>query len=205
MVMVEGKGMVRPSQYKTMFSPGEVQTILHYANKRQDYRGYASRTDQWGKGLLGNIVVANVGVLEPSAAPAAAGMIGEYAFACFINGRCGEVCQIDTNLRQFGDGGIDLSPCGLNIDVKARLKESGGLLLRAMTEGGFRLQWKCDVFAFCFWDCNYMVAMDGWVWAKDVANRELVPARVGSHWNIEVEPEELLPMTRLADEIRSRK
>lgn len=204
MVQVEGRGLVAPSPYKLTLTDSEMRQLIYYARQRDTIRRYADRVDVWGRGMVGAFVIPNVGAVEESFAPTLAGLVGEYGVATFLNRRCGDVCRIDTDLRRFGDGGIDLSPRGLKIDVKTRLKDYGSHLVRSRRDDGSVVDWQCQVFAFCQWGKFKTVEMHGFAWARDVNLQPEVAARRGVHKNKEVTPELLLPMSRLVDEIRSR-
>lgn len=204
-MIVEGIGSVKPSPHKLKLNPGSFRAAAVEAKRRDKHRQYETRSDAWGRGLLGKIVIPNVATFDSSAAPIMAGFIGEIATAEFINRRIGRrVCEVDFSLMDYGDGGIDLAPLGLGIDVKTRTKDYGNVLIKRVTESGQGVRWRCAVFVFAEWKFSLAVDLLGWGWAKDFASRPLHDARRGNHKNVEIPTRDLLPMTRLISEIRSR-
>lgn len=205
--MKEGQGMIPPAPVPITLDDVEIRTAFEIARQRTAYRNYQGRSDQWGKGQLPAIDIPGVGSVDQYAAPAAVGLIGEFAATNVINRRTGSLaCRVDTKLRSGGDGGIDLSPFGYGIDVKTRTKHHGGAnLIRRRRENGDLVRWKCNAFVFAEWQPPFKeVLVLGWIPAADAAKFPESLARGGfSHWNIEIPDYCLRPISRLTELLRS--
>ena len=205
MVQVEGIGKKPPKQHDIKLTAGDLQQIIREARRRAEFRGYASRRDAWGRGHVDTIVVQGVGVVEREIAPIVAGIAGEYAVGCLVDKRCGTKCLPDLKLRQTGDGGTDLCPSGYRLDVMARTRDYETFLVRSHNDYAKQVEHKCDAFVFATWWPGLIVSVHGWLTAADVVARTPQSARRGDHRNYEVAPDELLPMSRLFQEVESRK
>lgn len=199
MVQVEGIGKIAPAPHDIVLGVGDLRICVREARRRCDYRGYATRPDAWGRGHVDSIVVANVGTIPKEIAPTAAGTIGEYGIGMLIDKRCGTKCQPDFTLLPHGDGGTDLTPNGMRLDAKTRTRDYKTFLVKRVEK------YKCEAFVFATWNCGLCVSVAGWLPLANVLDMPVVDARRGDHTNYEIQPNELLPMSRLFDEIKSRK
>ncbi len=198
MVIYEGIGLCAPAPAKVVLSGGDIRTVVAEATSRCNSRRYDERSDSWGQGFLGKVVIPNVAVIPSHLATVVAGMIGEYAVASYINHRIGKhVCKIDLSLRNAGDGGIDLLPNGISVDVKTRLQDYGAHLIRRRRDSGSIVRWHCNLFVFAQWERSMTVQLMGWCWASFAESLPECAARRGNHRNVEIKPVMLLPMNRL--------
>jgi hypothetical protein len=165
------------------------------ADRRDQYRGYRSRSDAWGRGFVKNPILVGLG--------------GEYAYA-ELSSRRGYLRFVDLALRVHGDGGRDFEQCGLIVQVKTRRK---GLGQRSLVKRGDRygriVPLACDVFVFAQWDetANESPRLLGWIWAADasrIGQFERSPVQTADHWNLRIADTLLSPMTRLIDEFEAR-
>lgn len=198
MVQVEGSGKVQPAPHDIVLGVGDIRLCVREAKRRCEYRDYANRSDAWGRGHVDAIVVANVGTIPKEVAATAAGTIGEYGIGLLIDKRCGTKCQPDFTLRPQGDGGVDLRPNGMGIDAKTRTKDYKTFLVKAKEH-------RCEAFVFATWNRGVILSVAGWLPLADVLDKPIVAALRGDHTNYEIQPHDLLPMSRLFDEIKSRK
>lgn len=205
MVQVEGAGMIAPSAHVVVLTDNELRYLVLAAQQRQRTRRYAARADNWGQGLGAAIVIPNVCSLDPATAAIMTGCVGEYATTLLINRRTKTKTAIDLKVRPDGDGGIDITVNGLGIDLKTRNKDYGTFLVRSHYDDGKKCSLKADAFAFATWSHSKAVHVHGWLWTRDVEQCEIAKAPGGRpHKNYVIHPHQLLPMTRLCDEIASR-
>lgn len=204
MVMVEGQGRIPPASLDVVLQAGAMAALGIEARKRADYRRYGDRRDEWGRGLTGAIVNANIGTFDEATAPILAGLIGEHCVCDMIRRRVKVPANVDFTLRPDGDGGKDIVAFGLKIDIKTRTKDHGVHLVRHANERGRKAQLKSDVYVFATWPKGRVCHVHGFVWRDFIAALEPHDAIRGNHTNYEIQPADLLPMSRLFDEIRSR-
>lgn len=206
-MIVEGRGKVAPSPHVVTFSGGhEIRTAVAEAKRRNEGRRYGQRQDTWGRGLTGSVTIPNVATVGADEAPIVAGFIGEIAVAYLINRHAkATICTPNFDVLPRGDGCIDLHPRGLGIDVKTRLRDYGKFLVRATDDYGNRCSWNCDAFVFAGWGKHLSCTVYGWQRSKFLRDLPLAPALKGNHQNVELQPEDLLPMCRLFDELEARR
>lgn len=207
MMITEGIGQVAPKPVRIVTTTSTRRCCLIEANRRAEFRNYKSKSTAWEKGHTGKIVMQGGGVIDATTAPIMAGLLGEVCVATYVNQRFGaDICRADFSLDNRGDGGIDLAPFGFGIDVKARLRDYGANLVRAVSERGYQPTIKCDAFVFCEWRSGgAVVDLLGWIYARDVVELPIVPARSGWHKNYEVPSEMLQPMSAFLDHLQARK
>lgn len=204
MVMVEGQGRKPPASHDVVLQSGEMATLGLEARKRAEYRRYGNRPDQWGKGLTGGIVNSNIGSFDDATAPILAGLIGEHTVCGLIRRRVKLTTSVDLALRPEGDGGADIVVLGLRIDVKTRLKDRDVFLVRHANERGRKDELKSDVYVFATWLKGRVCSVHGFVWRDFIATLPPHDAIRGNHTNYEIQPADLLPMSRLFEEIKGR-
>lgn len=205
MVQVEGSGKVQPAPHEMVLTVGDLRVIAKEAKRRCEYRRYGERSDAWGRGHVDGIVIPGVGTVQKHESPVFAGTVGEYAVGLLIDKRCGTQCKPDFTLRPNGDCGTDMRPNGMKIDVKARTKDYRTFLVRHANERGNVSRYDCDAFAFATWNGGVIVSVHGWLPTPLVLEMPIVNAMRGDHTNYEIQPCDLLPMSRLFAEIESRK
>jgi hypothetical protein len=205
MVQVEGIGQKPPAPHDIKLTSGDLHILIKEAITRCEYRGYGNQSDAWGRGHVDGVSIPGVGCVPRHAAPIAAGLVGEYATCWLIDKRCGTKCLPDFKLRLNGDGGTDLSPYGMRLDVKTRTSDYGTFLVRAFNDHGKKVNHNCAAFVFATWRQSVIVTIHGWITCDSAICCPVVDARRGEHTNHEIQPHDLLPMSRLFDEIESRK
>lgn len=164
------------------------------AAQRAAFRGYALRSDAWGRGFIRD--------------PILVGLVGEHA-TCQLLTRRGFRCGVDLALRPNGDGGRDIEVGGLVLQVKTRRKGIGQRSLVKRGDRGRILPFQCHVFVFAEWNDEpplYGPLLLGWIWAPDARREafERSPIATASHWNLKIRDAALLPITRLIDELQAR-
>lgn len=200
MVQVEGMGKQPPSPSSLVLTAGELRQLLIEAKRRAFHRGYEKRSDSWGRGMTGELVIANVAVVEPHIAPVFIGLCGEYAVSVLVNRHCHMNSRIDLSLLPGGDSGHDLEFFGLKVQVKTRKRDYGKYLVR---ENNRAL--RANVFVFGTWG-GQSVDIEGCIGTAEILACEVKAAPSGrDHKNYVIDPCDLLPMKRLYDSIGSRR
>jgi hypothetical protein len=196
-MQVEGIGKVPPAPVQVRTALNRLRWLRDEADKRNAYRGYTRRTDAWGRGFIRN--------------PALVGLMGEHC-SCEYLTRRGFPCFVDIVLRPYGDDGRDLEVCGLVLQVKTRRKGIARRSLVKRGDGRGRIvPLACDVFVFAQWDetaPDDVPQLLGWIWARDARSYgvfERSPVSYADHWNLRIPDALLLPMSRLVDELASRR
>lgn len=199
MVMTEGKGPTAPKPFVLLLSDHDIRVLFDVAQKQG--KKHEHRQDDWGKGLLQKkFVYPNIGVvIEPPHSATFQGKCGEYGLACYVERHCGIQVPIDVEVKEDGDGDVDLVIEGISFQVKARSKGSANLVKAKAAKA------KIDAYVFCEFDGFKKVSVLGWLKTAQVYAHDLVNARRGVHSNFEVLDQELLPLTRLVEEIRMRR
>lgn len=193
-MLVEGIGLKPPAPQRLSLSLMEFGVLREAAAKRAVFRGYALRSDAWGRGFIRD--------------PILVGLVGEHATCTWLTSR-GFPCAVDLSLRPTGDGGRDLELGGLVLQVKTRRKGLGQRSFVKRGDRGHILPLQCHVFVFAEW--NDATPFDGpkllgWIWAlqarREAFERSPIPA--ASHWNLKIPDASLFPMSRLVDELHAR-
>lgn len=137
------------------------------------------------------------------------GLVGEAALCEYLTRR-GYEQRVDLVLRQFGDGGRDVEVSGLVIQVKTRRKGIGRRSFVKRGDRGHIVPFKCELFVFAEWNettPSEAPQLLGWMWSVDVSRGgrfERSPLARARHWNLRVRDLDLLPMSRLIDELGAR-
>lgn len=169
----EGSPMTPPRSIEVYVPSGVLAEYQQAADRRREDRGYDSRSDQWGKGLVDDPIVC--------------GLVGEYAAATVLNAaNLGLSLTVDLIDRPTGDGGQDFNIVGKTVQVKTRFKR-GLLLIRRETENGRLLPINWHVCIFCTWtpEQKNLATVDGWIHEEQVGKLPFRPARKGKHMNLE--------------------
>lgn len=195
MATVEGRGNVAPAPVGMSVPSYAVVSMRDEAERRSGFRNYGGRTDQWGKGLLGS---------DP-ALPILVGLVGEWAFAEFVNSRTGKkFCETDFKLRKRGDGGCDFRILGTVHQLKTKRDVRGENLIRRVDQHGKTLDLLPGRYVFAQWDPAIAVChLLGWCLAEVVLDCPFEPARVGMHTNLRVPNERLNSMASLISAIQA--
>lgn len=167
----------------------QIREMKSFAEKLTERRKYSFRSDQWGQGLIGNAVLA--------------GLLGEQAFANFINKRLpGLGVSPNTELLAYGDGGRDFVIFGQRIQVKNRPRGGRDLLIRRekpTTNGslGKLLRFDADIYVKVSCpargtDDYTQATIDGWCRDRRLMHGRFISARAGNHMNIEIPDNQLL-------------
>jgi hypothetical protein len=207
-VNTEGRGIVAPAPIVIKLRHDELLIIKERAVRQAMERDYRNRRDAWGTGLTGPRRPPNAQDLRDDQYPGYVGLVGEYALCSYINPRVGKpLVSLDLRPRRCGDYGIDVTANGLTIQIKTRQKQDQPNLVRATNWRGEFLPFTSKIHVFCLY---FREEMDrprllGWIWTREIAGRPLVDARRGNHKNFEIPDQDLLPMTRLIQEIRRGK
>lgn len=208
MTNVEGRGIVPPKRVWIPMGREEFYSLKERAQQQAIERGYSSRRDSWGRGMVGRNRPSNAADLRDPEYSIFLGLIGEWVTCKFINKRLKyDAVAMDLSARRTGDGGFDMVVNGLRIDVKTQQKPETPGLIRRVSEYGDEIKFAADAYVFVFFDRNRQEGayILGWIWSKDVARFTPLPAIRGGHLNIEVPNSLYLPVSRLILELRSRK
>lgn len=186
-MILEGVGRTAPAPKTLVLNDGELRQLHGEAKRRAAHRDYKNSGTTWGQGLLGDIVIPNVGSLTKDERPIFAGLLGEYALATVINAKFPGAAVVDLSLRALGDFGVDLRPFGLTIDAKTRQREGDLHFVRRGTEKGRWLELTAKAFAFCEWAGFKSVKVCGWCWRAVIAGLLYhIPYEARSHlWGFE--------------------
>lgn len=189
-MMIEGRGLVAPSEVVIRLTPGEVQLAAECASERTGFQKYGESKDPWRRGILDGV-----------RGPDFFGFIGEIAFAKWCNTYAGCSVSIDRELRRGGDGGRDFVVESYRFDVKARVTSAKNLIRRDKYQ-----RYKCEAFVFCVAGPSEEIAardvrMLGWIRHKDVPLRARTEEGRGGHTNYRVLDRDLDPMAHLVERI----
>jgi hypothetical protein len=192
----EGVGRVPPKPVAVRLESTDIELAWQVATRRNAYRGYASRHDQWGVGLLNETD------------PVLVGTLGEVAFALWVQEATGLVVPLDDKDRPRGDRGRDFNLDGLWVQVKTGHNRYSDLLVRS-TDFTDRTWHRC---VRAHWpprddpDDKQTVWLCGWVRDRELMNNgKLEPARRGSHTNYALPDTGFHPMRDLAELVKARR
>jgi len=195
-MMREGVGRVAPSPVSVCLSGADMRACQEHAALRDTFRGYQRRADAWGRGLVKN--------------PILIGLVGEVALCAFLSSR-GIPAAPDILLRPKGDRGTDVSIGRLAMQVKTRRRGVSGInLIRRGDQYGRIVPLSCDLYVFAQWDeqrARVAPLLLGWIWstrARNIGSFGRSVIQQSGHWNLKISDRDLLPMSRLVDELRAR-
>lgn len=201
-MITEGVGMKPPAQIQVKMTANDLYVLRQEAIKRSAYRGYKAREDAWGRGIKSTVVHPGIGELTREVRPIFAGCLGEYAVQSYVEARFPGRCPMDLRMHRCGDYGIDLQCFGVRMQVKTRQRSEHRNLVRRTNRRGSSMKIASHVFCFCEWTGMAQVYILGWCWRDAVLAKPLVPS-VGEWLNAEIPDAELLPMSRLRDELEA--
>lgn len=192
-MLIEGRGLtIAPAPITEHISDADYEYAVRVASDRDKYRRYDERHDQWGRGLIKN--------------PILTGLSGEIGTSSFLNRRAGCRLSIDAELKQRGDGGVDLTTDGMGIQVKTRMPTSRTNLYRRIDSQKRILPLRSEFYVYCRLVSERTVQLLGWLTADaTIKTARCVRSPVGNWWNLEIEDNQLLPMSRLVEEIQYRR
>lgn len=205
---VEGRGIVPPAPVWVPLTPTDFIEAKDRAVRQAMERDYCSRRDSWGRGYVGSGRPRNCADLRPYEYPILLGIIGEIGTAAHINQRMGkEVTTVDLDRKSRGDGGIDITPCGLTIQVKTQQDPRLPGLIRRVDHFGRLVPLTARSYVFARFDRERQsgVWLLGWVWTKDIVDFPTTPAIRGNHENIKVPSSLYRSIPALIHEIKQRK
>jgi hypothetical protein len=204
-VITEGIGLRAPAPVVRRLTEGDLQVLWREMKKRSELRKYQHKPSTWSNALLTGVHYSGVGFVAQHERPILVGFVGEWAVCQEINSRFPSLCSVDFAPRANGDGGCDLKPFGLTIQIKTAVSADAMNLVRIRDEYGRRKPITARVLCFCQWDESRCTYLRGWVFTRDVKHLPEVPARRGKHWNIEIPTERLSPISALHDELNARR
>lgn len=193
-MLIEGRGKIPPTPEIVHLTATDIEIVADVAAKRNQYRGYARRQDSWGRGSISD--------------PVFVGLLGEHAVALFLNRRASCHLAIDSELRPFGDGGIDLTTDGLVFSIKTRQSASRSNLFRRVDGRKNLRALRGDFHVFCRRESDREIWILGWIDSstmRQVARHVPGIAKNADWWNLDVDDAELTPMCRLVEEIKLRR
>ncbi|MBA2718909.1 MAG: hypothetical protein H0U52_06680 [Chloroflexi bacterium] len=182
-----GRGRIAPAVEVVRLTASEVEFVRLAAVARNDFRRYSQRRDDWGRGFVPDAPFN--------------GMLGELAACKHLNKRTKLSVQIDTELREKGDGGKDLVFGDLVVQVKTKVTGTQNLIKRL--DGGKALKaLGCDVFLFVRRITDAEFHLVGWITGAGArAVGKHGASRRDSHWNLDIDPCDLEPISRLVTKI----
>ncbi len=136
----------------------------------------------YGRGLINNVD-------DPCRAERV-GLLGEAALAQFINRK------VDYDYKEGGNP-FDFSLNKWKIDIKTAAKNYGCGLIRAQNQNKKPIELVADIFVFACLEKDdrqnkeATVILKGWLAKADVEKCPIVPARIGRHYNYQVNHEQL--------------
>lgn len=145
------------------------------------------------KGVYGRGLINNVD--DPCRAERV-GLLGEAALAQYINRK------VDYKYKEGGNP-FDFSLNNCKIDIKTAAKSYGCGLIRAKNQYGKSIELTSDIYAFGYIekdnrkDKEATVILKGWLQKAEIEKCPIVPARIGSHYNYQIEYGQLKPIEEL--------
>ena len=206
----EGKGRIPPNPVRVPLETKDLSFALAVARRRVEYRGYARRSDQWGRGLNGDPVLT---VFH--------GLLGEIAFAKWLSSNTGIVVSVDDTNLPFGDGGKDFDVAGRIVQVKTAATDYRELFIKTSQFASpsdnddwrvcVRAHWQPARFRrtahglFGSYERRERVVdLCGFTYRDEFHRHSVIePARKGTHFNYVLNPEWFHPMQDLADLINA--
>lgn len=187
----EGLGLVAPTPVAVSITSGDFAYLESAATARDKFRGYATRTDSWGRGFVDR--------------PTLVGLLGEHAWCAFLNKQLGTRLMVDLELRPRGDGGVDINALGLTIDVKTRVSGER-YLVRRINDRKEILPLDAEYYAFAKVVSNKEVLLLGWTDRLSMTmSSKLLPSPTKSpHWNLDIPETELEQPSALCLRARAR-
>lgn len=144
---------------------------------------------QFGRGLINN--------KEDPCRAERVGLLGEAALAQFIDRK------VDYDYKEGGNP-IDFQLNCCKIELKTAAKNYGCGLIRAKTANNTVIELKSDVYVFGYIETENResreasVVLKGWLTKNEILRKcKIVPARIGNHYNYQIEYETLRPIEEL--------
>ena len=143
---------------------------------------------QFGKGLINNDI-------DPCRAERI-GLLGEAALAEVIDRK------VD---YEYKEGGVphDFRFNNLKLDIKTAGRNYGCGLIRAMSDKGKLIPLKSDVYIFAYLEeenklnCSACISLVGWTTKEEIEKCQVVPAKIGRHFNYQIPYADLRPIEDL--------
>lgn len=200
-MITEGIGQHAPMKVRVPLGYQATRQCFLLAQERSQHRGY-SGGNAWQQGIKqSDREIPGYGVLQRAEVPIFVGIMGEYAAQQYLLSRIPGNVGFDTTLNDTGDFGVDLKAFGLTMQVKTRQRDSGENLVK---DNRYAKAASACVFAEWTGEPVASVFLLGWLWTAEVVNRDTVPG--ARDWNNFAVPDsELLPMSRLGDELEAWK
>lgn len=211
-MITEGKGRHAPSPETRILSKADAMLCMNAAMRISQFRNYRQSRNSWKRGLMGEFVtIPLVGTIRGDVAPYFIGFTAEIALIDLLNRRTDAKLSFDDSLRSGGDGGADLTAFGLTIQIKGRQSDRPHAkqrlnLVRHSTGDGRLVFPRASVLAFCETDiATLRVSLLGWMYSVHAKKLPIVPARRGSHKNVEIPDAMLRPISALVDSVAAHK
>jgi hypothetical protein len=201
-MIIEGKGLIAPARLKIDLFSHDLVACAMAARERAKFRRYATGHTKWQRGLVDSLsVIPGLGPLTSSEVPTFIGCVGEWAIIVAL-GLHKIGAGIDDALRAAGDHGVDVKADRVRIQVKTRSKIGHeSTLVRVPNRDD-----AVDVLALCqFVPGDTAAFVLGWERFAKTMRRPKVDASCRQWMNWIVPDCDLLPMSRLLDEIRAIK
>ena len=153
----------------------------------------ANRWSNKKKGVYGRGLINNIN--DPYRAERI-GLLGEAALAQYINRKVN---------YKYVEGGnpFDFQLNNLKIDIKTAAKSYGCGLIRAQNQYKKQIKLTSDIYIFSYIeeenreDKKAAVILKGWMERENVEKCQVVPARIGKHYNYQIDYEKLKPIEEL--------
>jgi hypothetical protein len=178
-VNVESVGIVAPKPVVIDIPNSARESLAKIAEARGIHRRYASRLDQWGRGLTSD--------------PILKGLLGEFALVFHLTSH-GLRPYWSYIFHQEGDAGIDVECNGIKIQVK-----TGIIAIRKFDANKRLIQNTCDIACFATL-AGRSVRLIGWTW---IHNMDRIERSKYKHWNIVTHLRALEPMHRMVRLLKS--
>lgn len=211
-MITEGIGQHAPSPVRELLTESDLRVVASASLQIAKYRGWSREAVGWKRGLIAEpLVIPRIGIIPAEAKPMFVGLIAEAAVVIYFNRRCGLQLSLKDQLLLSGDGGADIEIGCLTMQVKSRQSSSSHSkqsisLVRYATGDGRHVFPSCTAIVFCETMLPApVVKILGWIYTAHAIDREIVPARIGNHWNIEIADSLLEPMGSLAERITAGK
>lgn len=199
-MFTEGRGAIAPMPVDIEVDRHTQVVLLMEAERRAAHRRYGARSDAWGRGLI-----QNTNGVSRAVAPILVGIVGEWAFAEYVNTRLHRrFCETDMTLNN-GDGGRDFEIASAVHQIKTRQKQQGPSYVRRVSERKQLCAHTAGRFVFTQWRPNQeSCRLLGWVTHKELLEEcRFQKSPIAGHFNHVIPDELLRPMDRLLCEIKS--
>lgn len=135
------------------------------------------------------------------------GWVGEGALAKYLREQLGISRLCDACSRPYGDGGVDMTIHGIDLQVKTH--RQGGACTIARVKDRRLKEFKFDIVVFCESqtdpsEVKQTCALLGYLFRKHLSKWGIHERAKGEYWHIRIDPKYLSPMLRLPKYLKAK-